>query len=246
MGGIVFLLVIIILTALFRRSYRQEHIDSGNAYLPEQSLESDSQKPDSQEPDSQESGSDASSDSSNTPYRKIFKFFLFLFVTNVILSALFYRNYGNSLGSTIIFDFFLYSIIAGLCCLIYSYIIIPISNVANKSTGGNLYKAIQERDGKEELLGAIEAYGNAELLDMRDKYIHSPSPSLFVELEIAFFKQVALDQNVESAYRIAGELGLSYEEITAIAKSFDSDIDDDAAHRIWEEAHLKREEKSTN
>ena len=121
-----------------------------------------------------------------------------------------------------------------------------ISTKIEDATGGDLYKAMQERDGKEELLGAIDAYGNAELLDMRDKYIHSPSPSLFVKLEIAFFKQIALDQNVESAYRTAGELGLSYEEITAIAKSFDSDIDDDAAHRIWEEAYSKRGEKTNN
>lgn len=236
LGGIIVLLVIIIPVFLYRL-HRQENINSVNVYLPEQPQEPDSPEP---EPDS-----DVSSDLSYTPHRKIFKFFFILFAAHVFFSAVSYKeNYGYSFVAAMIFDCFLYSAGAGLCCLIYSYIIIPISNAAGKSTGGDLYKAIQERDGKEELLGAIEAYGNAELLDMRDKYIHSPSPSLFAELEIAFFKQIALDQNVESAYRTAGELGLSYEEITAIAKSFDSHIDDDAAHRIWEEAYSKRAKKT--
>lgn len=230
MGSIIVLIVIIGLAIFSCWITGKKHVDSGDVYVPTQSQSSDSEK---------------ITVSKKSPYGKILKFFLFLFVIDVIRYVYFYSTYGYHLGSPI-FDFFLWAIGAGLCCLIYSYIIIPISNAAGKSTDGDLYKAIQERDGKEELLGAIEAYGNAELLDMRDKYIHSPSPSLFVELEIAFFKQIALDQNVESAYRTAGELGLSYEEITAIAKSFDSHIDDDAAHRIWEEAYSKRGEKTNN
>lgn len=117
------------------------------------------------------------------------------------------------------------------------------SNVNFQEIGNEILK----RKGEKELLDFAESTGEEELLNLRAQYLQAdnPSPAILGELQIAYFKSLKVD-NAEAVYRTAGELGLSYEEITAIAKSFDSHIDDDAAHRIWEEAYSKRGEKTNN
>lgn len=235
LGGIIVLLVIIIPVFLYRL-HRQENINSVNVYLPEQPQEPDSPEP---EPDS-----DVSSDLSYTPHRKIFKFFFILFAAHVFFSALSYKeNYGYSFVAAMIFDCFLYSAGAGLCCLIYACMFAGNSSPFDRTTLTEIGEQILKRKGEKELLDFAESSGEEELLNLRSRYLQEdePSPAILGELQIAYFKSLKAD-NPEAVYRTAGELGLSYAEAVNIAEAFGDELDINVAQQLWSTAYYEREQ----
>ena len=227
MGSIIVLIVIIGLAIFSCWITGKKHVDSGDVYVPTQSQSSDSEK---------------ITVSKKNPYGKILKFFLSLFVIDVIRYVYFYSTYGYHLGSPI-FDFFLLAIGAGLCCLIYACMFAGNSSHFDRTTLTEIGEQILKRNGEKELLDFAESSGEEELLNLRSRYLQEdePSPAILGELQIAYFKSLKAD-NPEAVYRTAGELGLSYAEAVNIAEIFGDKLDINVAQQLWSAAYYEREQ----
>lgn len=227
MDGIIVLIVIVGLAIFSCWITNKKHVDSGDVYVPTQSQSSDSEK---------------ITVSKKNPYGKILKFFLFLFVIDVIRYVYFYSAFGYPLGSPI-FDFFLLAIGAGLCCLIYACMFASNSSPFDRITLTEIGEKVLKRKGEKELLDFAESKGGEELLNLRAQYLQAdnPSPAILGELQIAYFKSLKID-STESVYRTAGELGLSYAEATLIAEAFGDKLDINVAQQLWSTAYYEREQ----